>query len=119
MNRMLMGCLVCLSFTSPLAVASGDEPHRPVPLIKVVAPETARPAAPAAATGEFLDKSTVASLYLIQGEKTIEVKITTQTADTIKFVIPGTVEPGRYQLMVLTKGLNPQYIEEPVMLVIE
>jgi len=118
MIRILIGCLACLSLASAVPVA-GDEPHRPVPLIKAVAPDTARAGSALTATGMFLDKSTVANLYLIQGEKTIEVKITSQTEDSINFTVPANVEPGRYRLMVLTKDINPQYIEEPVNLNIE
>jgi len=118
MIRILVGCLACLSLASAFPVAS-DEPHRPVPLIKVVAPDLVKAGAALTATGMFLDKSSVASLYLIQGEKTIEVKIISQTEEAIKFTVPGTVEPGRYNLMVLTKSINPQYIEEPVFLTVE
>jgi IPT/TIG domain len=118
MIRTIVVCLVCLSFASAIAAAA-DEPYRPVPMIKAVEPDTVKAGAELTATGTHLDKSAVANLYIIQGEKTIQVKITTQAEETIKFTTPADVKPGRYQLMVLTTGSKPQFLEEPVYLNIE
>ncbi len=56
---------------------------------------------------------------MIQGETTVQVKITNQKEDAIKFDVPASVKPGRYQLMVLTAGDKPQYLEEPVYFTVE
>jgi hypothetical protein len=118
MIRILTVTLMCLSFAAAIATAA-DEPYRPVPMIKVVAPDTAKVGDVLTATGAHLDKTSVASLYMIQGEKTIEVKITSQTEDAIKFTVPQNVKAGRFQLMVLTAGNKPQYLEEPVYFTVE
>ena len=118
MIRSLIVCLVCLSFASAIALAA-DEPYRPVPMIKAVDPDTAKVGDELTAAGTHLDKALVAELYMIQGEKTIQVKILSQKEGAIKFVVPASVKPGRYQLMVLTTGDRPQYLEEPAYLTVE
>ena len=118
MIRVLVVCLACLSIAMALP-ASGDLPRIPVPFISTVDPGTAKVGATLVANGTLLDKSSVASLYMIRGESTIEVKITSQTEDAIKFIVPDSVKAGRYNLMVLTKGPIPQYIEEPVLVTVE
>lgn len=118
MIRTLTVCLLCLSFAVAIAAAV-DEPYRPVPMIKAVNPDTGKVGDVLTATGAHLDKASVASLYMIQGEKTIEVKITSQTDDAIKFAIANEVKPGRYQLMVLTTGTKAQFLEEPVYFTVE
>src|SRR5258708_35969259 len=107
MIRSLIVCLVCLSFASAIALAA-DEPYRPVPMIKAINPDSAKAGDELTATGTHLDKTLVAELFMIQGEKTIQVKITSQKEDAIKFAVPATVTPGRYQLMVLTAGDKAQ-----------
>lgn len=37
----------------------------------------------------------------------------------IQFTVPDSVKAGRYQLMVLTKSANPQFLEEPVYFTVE
>jgi hypothetical protein len=118
MIRVLVACLACLSIAKALP-ANGDLPKAPVPLISTVDPGTAKVGATLVANGTSLDKSSVASLYMIQGESTIEVKITSQAEDAIKFVVPDSVKAGRYNLMVLTKGAVPQFVEEPVLVTVE
>jgi hypothetical protein len=118
MIRTLIICLLCCCFASALAAAA-DEPYRPVPMIKAVDPETAKTGDELTATGVHLAKSAVASLYMIQGEKTIQVKVTSQAEEAIKFLVPEGVKPGRFQLMVLTTGPKPQFLEEPVYFTVE
>jgi hypothetical protein len=118
MTRSLIVCLLCLSFASAIALAA-DEPYRPVPTIRVVNPDTAKAGDELTAVGTHLDKALVAELYIIQGEKTIPVKIVNQKENAIKFAVPASVTPGRYQLMVLTTGDKPQYLEEPVYFTVE
>jgi len=118
MTRTLIVCLACLSFAAVIRAAA-DEPYHPVPMIKAVEPDTAKVGGELTATGTHLGKTTVASLYMIQGEKTIEVKITSQTEEAIKFTVPNSVAAGKYQLMVLTTGAKPQFLEEPVYFAVE
>jgi Cytochrome bd terminal oxidase subunit II len=118
MIRILIGCVVCLGFSAATAAAA-DESYRPVPMLKVVEPDTAKVGDMLTATGAHLDKALVAGLYMIQGEKTIEVKMTSQTEEAIRFMVPDAVKPGRFQLMVLATGPHPQFLEEPVYFTVE
>ena len=114
MIRTLIVCLVCLGFAVAIAAAA-DEPYRPVPMIKAVAPDTVKIGDELTATGTHLDNTTVAKLFMIQGDAvTIPVKITSQTEEAIKFTVPPEAKAGRFSLMVLTAGPKPQYLEEPV-----
>jgi hypothetical protein len=113
MIRSLIVFLVCLSFAGAIALAA-DEPSRPIPMIKAIDPDTVKAGGELTATGTHLDKAQVAELYMIQGEASIQVEITNQKEDAIKFAVPASVKPGRYQLMVLRAGDKPQYLEEPV-----
>ena len=118
MIRILIACLICFSFAVAIAAAA-DEPYHPVPMIKAVEPDTAKAGDVLTATGSHLDKSAVASLYMIQGEKTIELKLSSQTEEAIKFTVPESAKAGKYQLMVLTTGTKPQFLEEPVYFTVE
>jgi len=117
MIRILVITLICLSFAAAISWGA-DEPQRFTPMLRAVEPDTAKAGDELTATGIHLDKSAVARLYIIQGEKTIEVKIETQSGEAIKFRLPADVKPGRYQLMVLTTA-PPQFLEEPVYFTVE
>jgi IPT/TIG domain len=70
-------------------------------------------------TGERLDQTYVAAVYLTDGKNDIKVVITEQTATSIKFQIPTEAKAGRFALMVLTSGKEPKLIEEPVKVTVE
>src|SRR5581483_2343468 len=118
MIRTFVVLLVCLTLAAAI-VSAADAPYRPVPMIKAVDPDTVKAGGELTATGTHLDKTAAGSLYMIQGEKTIQVKIVSQAEESIKFTVPAEVKPGRYQLMVLTTGPNPQFLEEPVYFTVE
>ena len=69
-------------------------------------------------TGENLDKSNVAKVYLTNGKDDLECVITEQTATEVKFKIPDKAT-GRMALMILTGGKEPKLIEQPVKVSIE
>lgn len=71
------------------------------------------------AQGTNLDRDTVAALYLTDGTTDIKVAIIEQSATSIQFRIPPEAKPGRFALMVLTKGKDPKLIEEPVRITVE
>ena len=72
-----------------------------------------------AVTGENLDDVHVAAVYLTDGKNDVRTIIQEQTATNIKFKVPPEAKPGRFALMVLTKGKAARYIEEPVKVTIE
>ncbi|HEY1241837.1 MAG TPA: IPT/TIG domain-containing protein [Bryobacteraceae bacterium] len=90
-----------------------------VPQMQSVDPGSAKAGDVVTVTGENLDQSIVAALYLTNGKEDFRAEITEQTATSIKFKIPSVVKTGRLALMVLTKGKEPRLIEEPVKVLIE
>ena len=70
-------------------------------------------------TGENLNKSAVAKLYLTDGKNDLICEVVDQTDTTIKFKIPAKAAPGRLILMVLTTGKDAKYIEQPVKVTID
>lgn len=96
-----------------------DQPVRPTPLVRTLTPSSAQAGSELTAAGQNLGKGFVGAVYLTSGNNQFEAKITNQTATSIQFVVPADVKPGRFGLMVLTKGDIPSYIEEPVYVTIE
>src|SRR5689334_22496800 len=90
-----------------------------LPQMQSVDPVSAKAGDIVTATGENLDQSFVAALYLTNGKEDFKAEITEQTATSIKFKIPSIVKTGRLAVMVLTKGKEPKLIEEPVKVLIE
>jgi len=84
-----------------------------------VNPDTARAGDIVSVEGEFLGKNFVAELYITDGSTDWKAEIVEQTQTLIKFKVPAAVKPGRHALMVLTKGIEPKLIEEPVRINIE
>jgi hypothetical protein len=73
-----------------------------------------------AVTGENLDKGYVDKVFLTDGKNDTLVEVTEQSATTIKFKIPEKAATGsRLAIMILTKGKDPKYIEQPVKVMIE
>ncbi len=90
-----------------------------VPSMKSVDPMTAKAGDVLTISGENLDKANVAEVYLTDGKNDLKLQITDQASDTIKATVPGNAKPGRLALMILTKGKDQKYIEQPVKVTIE
>ena len=69
--------------------------------------------------GVNLGQDSVAELYLTDGKSDVKASIIEQTSTSIKFKIPSDAKPGRFSLMVLTRGQNPKLIEQPVKIEVE
>ena len=61
----------------------------------------------------------MAELFLTDGKNDLKVPIQEQTATNLKFKIPTAAKPGRFALMILTKGKEPKLIEQPVKVTID
>jgi hypothetical protein len=85
-----------------------------VPRFTTVEPMEGKAGDMITANGENVGKTTVAELYLTDGKNDVKVTMSEQTDTVVKFAIPKTVKPGRYRLMVLTRGKEPKLIEQPV-----
>jgi hypothetical protein len=90
-----------------------------MPQMKAVEPGNGKAGDELTVSGENLDKTVVAKVYLTDGTHDYEVTMTTQEAATIKFKIPEKAKPGRLALMILTKGKEPKLIEQPVKVTVE
>jgi len=85
-----------------------------MPKMNTVTPAAAKIGDVLTVDGENLDKSAVAELYLTDGKNDFKVVMDEQTAKSIRFKVPKTAKPGRFNLMVLTTGKEPKLIEQPV-----
>ena len=110
---LFLGLLVAACFASYAQTAS--------PRMTSVDPTTAKVGDEITVTGENLAKDFVAKLYLTDGgdgKNDIEVRMTEQTATTIKFKIPAKAT-GRLALLILTATKPAQLIEQPVKITID
>jgi hypothetical protein len=87
--------------------------------ITAVDPDTAKTGDSVSASGEGIDNANVATLYLTNGTDDIKVEILEQNAKLIKFKVPSGAKPGRWALMILTKGNDSKLIEQPVKMTVE
>jgi len=90
-----------------------------MPQMQAVEPASGKSGDVLTVTGENLGQDSVAALYLTNGKDDFKVEITEQTATVIKFKIPAGAKGGRLALMVLTKGKDSRFIEEPVKVQVE
>jgi uncharacterized protein YaaQ len=91
-----------------------------MPTMKIVEPANGKPGDVLTVTGENLDQANVAKLFLTDGKTDLEVAIVDQQATAIKFKIPEKAKAGdRLALMILTKGKDQKYIEQPVKVTID
>ena len=101
------------------AAATKDSQVLPTPVLRAVSPDTIKAGEMATVSGEYLDKSRVADLFLTVGGKDVKVEILEQSASSIKFKVPNNIATGRYTLSVLLADVEPKLIEAPARLTIE
>lgn len=99
--------------------ATEDRNPLPTPVMRTVNPEAVKAGAVASVSGEFLDKSRVAEVYLTDGKVDIKVEIIEQASGSLKFRVPENTAAGRYNLMALLVGEVPTLIETPARLKVE
>lgn len=114
-SLLLLTTLILVAVAAPPLTA-----QETVPRCTTVEPMSGKVGTEITVTGENLDKTIVAKLYLTDGTHDIELAITEQAATTIKTKIPPAAKAGeRYKLMILTKGKEPKLIEQPVRFEVE
>ena len=96
-----------------------DRQPLPTPVMRTVNPEAVKAGAVVAVSGEFLDKSRVAEVYLTDGKVDIKVEIIEQASGSLKFRVPENTAAGRYNLMAMLVGEVPTLIETPARLKVE
>jgi len=102
-----------------LAADGATDPEVQPPMMRAVHPETVKAGEIAVVTGDYLDKSRVADVFLTNGQKDTKVEILEQTASSIKFRVPEKMAAGRYTLVVLLTDVEPKLIDEPARLTVE
>lgn len=89
------------------------------PRMTSVEPTTAKAGVEVTVAGENLDKANIAEVYLSDGAKDLKVQLTEQSATSVKFKVPDTLKPGRFNLVVLTTTKPAKLIDQPVKLTVE
>ena len=102
-----------------LALAQPANPQSEISIINSVEPAAGRIGDILLAQGVYLNQERVAALYMTDGATDIRVVILEQTSTSIRFQIPPEAKPGRFALMILTKGKEPKLMEEPVKIIIQ
>lgn len=111
MHRRMFTVSMLVALLAVSAVA--QSPH-----LKSVEPANGKAGDELITQGQSLGESTVADLFLTDGTNDHKVKMVEQQTESIRFTIP-KVKPGRYSLMLLTKGASPAYLQQPVFCTIE
>ena len=111
---MKLSSAVLLLFAATL-VLFGQET---MPPMSSVDPTSGKAGDVIAVSGENLDKSYVAKVYLTDDKNDFVCEVTDQTATELKFKIPAKAT-GRLALMILTTGKEPKLITQPVKVTIE
>jgi len=111
--------LISIPLLAALALPANLQAQSVMPAMSSVEPDSGKVGDVLVIQGANLDRDNVAALYLTDGRTDIQVPIIEQTATSIKFRIPPEAKPGRFALMVLTKGKEPKLIEEPVKITVE
>ena len=106
MLRRMFVVLISVTF---LAISAAAQ----MPRLKSVEPTSGKAGDELSAQGQSLDENNVADLFLTDGTNDHKVKMVEQKADSIRFAVP-KIKPGRYSLMLLTRGASPAYLQQPV-----
>ena len=89
------------------------------PQVTRLEPKIAQPGTVITVTGVALGKAKVEEVFLTDHRFDMKVKVLEQTDQTLKIRVPPFVKPGRHQLLLLTSGQNPVYLEQPVYVLVE
>jgi hypothetical protein len=114
LKSLIAGLLVASAVLIASDSANKDQGWKPTPLMRAVSPDSAKVGEVLTVTGEYLDKSRVKEVYLTDSKSEFKLEIVEQGQTLVKVKISPTVKPGRWKLMVLTAGVDPQLLEQPV-----
>lgn len=111
--------LLSIPLLVALALPASLQSQAGMPLMSSVEPPFGKVGDVLSIQGANLGQDNVAALYLTDGNTDLKVPMTEQTSTSIRFRIPPEAKPGRFALMVLTKGKDPKLIEQPVKITVE
>ena len=89
------------------------------PQTEKVEPRVGKPGTVIKIWGKSLDAAHVEEVYLTDHRFDMKVKVLEQSATQLVIRVPPFVKPGRLQLLLLTAGNNPAYLEQPWFVLIE
>ena len=112
MRSILQVSLLALS-----AYGFGDVPV--APQTEKVEPRVGKPGTIIRIWGKALDAAHVEEVFLTDHRFDMKVKVLEQSANHLVIRVPPFVKPGRLQLLLLTAGNNPAYLEQPWFVLIE
>lgn len=102
------------TFFSLLAVGATAFAFDGYPQTDRLEPRTAQVGTVITITGKALDKEHVDEVYLTDHRFDMKVKVLEQSDTTLKIRVPPFAKPGRLQLLLLTSGDKPAYLEQPL-----
>ena len=82
-------------------------------------PRIVKPGMIVTITGVALGQSKVDEVYLTDHRFDLKVKVLEQSETSMKIRVPPFVKAGRQQLLILSKGKDPAYLEQPVFVLVE
>jgi len=98
-----------------LAPAAGNDANREAydrPRIDRVEPGAARAGGLVTIYGQSLDRSAVADVLLSDGDCVALTRILDQSATRIRVRLPRMLEPGKYSILLVTRGREPKFIDQ-------
>ncbi len=112
--------LLALSLFAASAVFGNDDKvPAGAPQADSLEPKNGKAGSVLRVVGKSLAKPGVDEVYLTDHRFDLKVKVLEQTDTYISFRIPPFVKPGRLQLLFLTGGNNPLFLEQPFYVQIE
>lgn len=103
-----------------LAVSAyGSDDKLAAPQAESVEPRVGKAGTILRVVGKSLCQPAVDEVYLTDHRFDLKVKVLEQTETSITFRVPPFVKPGRLQLLFLTGGKNPVFLEQPFYVQIE
>ena len=97
-------------------VALGFEGY---PQAERIEPRSAKIGAVLTIFGRALNKELVEEVFLTDHRFDMKVKVIEQTETLLKIRIPPFAKPGRLQVLLLTRGDKPAYLEQPLYVTVE
>ncbi len=89
------------------------------PQAERVEPRTAKVGTVLTISGRALNKEMVDEVFLTDHRFDMKVKVIEQTENFLKIRIPPFAKPGRLQVLLLTAGDKPAYLEQPLYVTVE
>jgi len=108
---------VVLAVSACLPANFAREP-RQAPHINKVEPEVVQAGEIVVASGEYLDRSHVRDVVLANPDLTALAHIIQQTNESIKFQLPKSMPPGRYDILLATAEWQPELLDQQLFITV-